>query len=86
MTTLQVTVGAGATQIAGANAFARQVIFQNNAAHSMRIGDANVSGTRGALLSPGGSLNFGPNFDISIDLSRFYVAGTQNDVLDVIAQ
>lgn len=87
MTTLQVTIGAGATQIGGANVFVRQVIFQNNAAHSMRIGDANVSSTRGALLSvgsPGGSLNLGPFFAPSIDLSTFYVAGTQNDVLDII--
>lgn len=85
--TFQVTIGASATQVTTGTAYVRAIYFQNNAAHSMRIGDANVSATRGALLSsgsPGGSFNVGPAYDSSIDVSSFWVSGTQNDVLDVI--
>lgn len=85
--TMQVTIGSSATQILTSTTFVRAVYFQNNAAHVMRIGDANVSASRGAQLasgSPGGAFNVGPVFDSSIDVSTFWVAGTQNDVLDVI--
>lgn len=84
--TLQVTIGASTTQVATGNGpYGRQVFFQNNAAHTMRIGDIKTSATRGVLLasgSPGGSWTIGPSAD-RIDLSTFYVNGTQNDVLDV---
>jgi len=86
--TLQVTIGASTTQIvATGSSYAREVSFQNNATHTMRIGDSKTSATRGALLSsgsPGGSITLGPVVSGVIDLSTFWVNGTQNDVLDVV--
>ena len=86
--TFQVTIGASTTQITTiGNTLAREVSFQNNATHTMRVGDSNTSSTRGALLSsgsPGGSVTFGPVTSGTIDLSTFWVNGTQNDVLDVV--
>ena len=86
--TLQVTIGASVTQVSTSDIFAKQVTFQNNQTHSMRVGDKNTTSSRGALLasgSPGGSYNVGPvPIQKTLDLAEFYVAGTQNDVLDVI--
>lgn len=82
----QVTIGASATQIMANTAYVRGIYFQNNAAHNMRIGDSSVTASKGILLvagSPGGSYTVGPLYDSSIDATVFYVAGTQNDVLDV---
>lgn len=86
--TLQVTIGSGVTQITTTNTYARQIIFQNNQTHSMRVGDSATTSSRGALLasgSPGGSMNVGPAGALAgLDVSSWFVAGTQNDVLDVI--
>ena len=89
--TFQVTIGSGVTAIStNANAGARQLIFQNNAAHVMRVGDSNTTSSRGALLNAasggngGGSLSVGPYYPNSLNLAEWYVAGTQNDVLDVL--
>src|SRR5690242_15850393 len=74
--TLQVTIGASATQITTKDTPCLQVIFQNNATHTMRVGDANASSTRGALLGvgpPGGSVNIGPWGGARINLNQFYV-------------
>jgi hypothetical protein len=87
ISTLQVTIGAGVTQVTTSSIPCRQVIFQNNATHNMRVGDANTTSSRGALLaagSPGGSLNAGTFTAMNVNLKECWVAGTQNDVLDII--
>jgi hypothetical protein len=86
--TLQVTLGAGATQVSATAQPCRQVIIQNNAAHACRYGDVDVSATRGIYLAPGtggGAANIGSAFGalIAIDLSELYLYGTQNDVIDI---
>jgi len=87
--TAQITIGAGTnTQFSpGGTPFASEVSVQNNAAHTIRVGDKNTSATQGALLAsgaPGGSVTFGPYDYPAIDLSTLFVAGTQGDVVDVI--
>lgn len=86
--TLQVTIGAGGnTQISTLDLFAKEVFIQNNAAHDVRVGDSNTSTTKGALLltTTHGSLTAGPFLDPRlINLKEWFVAGTQNDVVDVI--
>ena len=85
--TLQVTIGAAVTQFSTTNIPCYQVIVQNNSTHTMRIGDKNTSATRGALLAagtPGGSVNLGTFTMVNTDLMEWWVAGTQNDVVDVI--
>src|SRR5579862_306408 len=57
--TLQVTIGASCTQVTSSDIPLKQVFFQNNATHSMRIGDANASSTRGVALASNGSLTVG---------------------------
>jgi hypothetical protein len=87
MKTLQVTIGAGVTQFTTKDIPCRQIIVQNNAAHNMRIGDVNTTSSIGALLTtgtPGGSINLGPFYDNPENLKEWWVAGTQNDVVDII--
>jgi hypothetical protein len=79
--TLQTTLASGATRISSLTQQAYQVMLQNNAAHSMRCGDGNVTSTRGALLTAsGGTINF----SAPLYLSQLYCVGTQGDVVDVI--
>ena len=85
---IQVTLGAGNTPITTTNTFARWVSIQNNAAHSVRVGDSSVSTTQGILLAsgtPGGSVTMviGPMPSTSIDLANIYLRGTSADVIDV---
>lgn len=88
--TLQVTIGAANTQIlsSGAHLNCRWLVIQDNAAHNIRIGDTNITSSRGMLLSsgsPGGSFYVGPDSSgSSRDLGTWYINGTQNDVVDVI--
>jgi hypothetical protein len=87
MKTLQVTLGAAATQVTTVQTFARQALVQNNAAHDIRVRDSNVSATRGAklLASANGSMNLGQSdINTEIDLSTVYIFGTAADVIDVI--
>jgi hypothetical protein len=61
--TLQVTIGASATQVTALPLRGRWVQFQNNAAHNAHIGDVNVSSSRGIQLasgSPGGGFFIPP--------------------------
>ena len=84
---LQITLGAGATQISLTSMLVNQVTFQNNAGHSCRLGDATVSATKGLLLasgSPGGSANFGPFSVNNADLTEWYIFGTAGDVIDIL--
>lgn len=84
--TLQVTIGAATTQVSATSIQAKQVLFQNNAANAMRVGDSNTSSSRGAKLLPNsvGTLNAGFLAMGATDLSQWYVNGTQNDVLDIV--
>jgi hypothetical protein len=84
--TLQVTLGAGATQVTTSDIPARQVIVQNNAAADCRVGDSNVSATRGAKLlsASNGSVNFGTMQFQNINLNQIFIFGTNTNVIDVI--
>lgn len=88
--TLQVTIGAANTKViaVGAHQNCRWIVIQNNAAHTIRIGDTNITSSRGILLasgSPGGSFYIGPDESgSSRDLGGWYINGTQNDVVDII--
>lgn len=88
--TIQVTIGASATQVSTVNLYCRWVVFQNNAAASMRLGDSTVSSTKGILLaggSPGGSFTTPKKNDPeAVNLANWWVAGTQNQVLDVTCE
>ena len=73
LNTLQVTLGAGKTQVSATSIRVRQVTFQNNAAAVMRIGDTNVSSTVGYSLQPsttgyGGSITWGELGSYNIDI------------------
>lgn len=88
--TIQVTIGAANTKViaAGAHQNCRWIVIQNNATHTIRIGDTNITSTRGILLSsgsPGGSFFVGPDSSGSArDLGGWYINGTTNDVIDII--
>lgn len=82
---LQVTLGAGATQISTANTPCRQIVLQNNAAAVMRIGDSTVSATKGISLATGGTqLLSGQGVAYHTYLSDWYVFGTAAQLLDVL--
>lgn len=82
--TLQVTIGASATQIVSGDVYFKWVVFQNNSADNQRIGDANVSSTQGTLLVPGSSFyTAAPSSPGSGNLNGWYVSGTQNDKIDI---
>jgi len=83
---LQVTLGAGATQISATSILCREIVFQNNGAtNDMRVGDSTVSSTKGIkLLKASGSLTVGPLTENSEDLRDWYVFGTAADVIDIL--
>jgi hypothetical protein len=85
--TLQVTIVTNPTRVSATSVPCRQLFFQNNQGHNMRVGDANTTVNRGALMAsgtPGGSVNLGAFTASNTDLQDWYVAGTPGDVLDVI--
>lgn len=87
----QVTIGAsGNTRVTPGNADfqCRWVMFQNNATHNMRIGDNTTSGTRGMQLQPNAwfFVPVSPVAPFTETLSRWYVAGTAGDVLDITCE
>jgi hypothetical protein len=86
--TYQITLGSGATQVSTTPILCQWVVIQNNATHSARLGDLNVSATVGVLLasgSPGGSFYQGPIPNAgSTNLQQFYLFGTAADVIDVV--
>jgi hypothetical protein len=91
--TFQVTIGAsGNTPIipSGAQFICRWVVFQNNATHTMRIGDKSTSTVRGMLLVPGTSFYDAPQSGTSgppnANLTLWYVAGTSGDKIDVTCE
>jgi hypothetical protein len=94
MPLLQVTLGAGATQIfpqgtaQGVTSPKNFIVIQNNAANAVRVGDATVSATKGIQLAsgnPGGSLQLSPGTPGILGFgSGLYLFGTQNEVIDVL--
>lgn len=84
--TMQVTIGAGVTPIlTSGNISCQWVAFQNNGAtNAMRLGDANISATRGIKLLAGGAFYQAPSTPRALNLQGWYVQGTQGDVIDII--
>jgi hypothetical protein len=83
----QITIGAAATQFSATSVPCRQIIIQNNAAHTMTIGDSTVTATNGIRIAAGpagGSINSGPVAVYATNLFDWWVAGTQNDIVDVL--
>jgi hypothetical protein len=80
----QVTLGAGAnTRLQAAPQRAMQLIIQDNAAHSIRVGDdPRVSSTFGLLVQPSGSDAAGTFTSGATQLNQWYIAGTTGDVID----
>ena len=89
LNTLQVTLGAAKTPISATSLVVRQVTFQNNAAAVMRLGDTNVSSTKGHALQPAtapaqaNSVTWGELTSYCVDLKDVYVIGTNTQLLDV---
>jgi hypothetical protein len=88
MRLIQLTLGSGTnTQVTTQNIYASIVVFQNNAANNMRIGDNTTTSSKGITLasgSPGGSATlqiFPPRGTL---LSSYYVAGTAGQVIDIL--
>jgi hypothetical protein len=85
--TFQVTIGASATQMSTTHLYCSAWVIQNNAAHSMRFGDSTASSSKGTQLTTGSSYTSQASMNgaqpVPDDLSQWYIAGTQNDVIDV---
>lgn len=90
----QVVIGAsGKTQVSTTNLYCSVLQFQNNSAHTCRIGDSSVSTTVPAGVA-GGAAGKGfqlfstgsEAWDVPIErgtvLSEWWVAGTVGDVID----
>lgn len=87
--TVQATIGSGTnTQVfAGGSLPCKWIEFQNNTADVMRIGDSSTSSTRGLQLQPGVTFMEPPlQQPNTYDLSKWYVAGTTGDKLDVACE
>ena len=66
------------------NIYAQQIIFQNQGANDMHLGDASTTSTNGLLLSSGGGANVGAFINYGTYLSDWWVVGTAGDVLFVL--
>ena len=96
---LPANTGSGPALFDPANQFVQWLQFQNNAAHDIRYGGPNVSVTsppaanggtagNGILLSrgsPGGAGSLSTPINYSTALRSWYIAGTEGDVIDVLA-
>lgn len=86
---IQVTLGAGATQISAHGINFKQMIVQDNSpSTTTRLGDSTVVagayGTGKGILISGGSVNWGPTVIQGGILSNWYLAGPSSDVIDVL--
>lgn len=86
MRLISVTLGAAATPITtNTSIYASMIIVQDNATHSVRLGDNTVSATKGILLGlGGGSSTITLAFPRGAHLSEWYLFGTAADVIDVL--
>lgn len=87
--TKQVTLLVTATRVQTTSLPCRQVTVQNNSADTCRVGDSNVSATRGAKLDPSSSGNAGGSYNSmlpmgAVDLNEIWIFGTVGDVIDII--
>lgn len=86
--TIQVTLGSGVTPIATSPTYFNQMDVQDNAAATCRLGDANVSATRGIQLAAAGAVGskhtIGPFSGQQGDASQYYLYGTATQVIDVL--
>jgi hypothetical protein len=84
MKSMQVTLNAGPTSLASNSAvvtMAPQLIIQNNAAHSCRVGGPAVTNAIGiSLASAGGTLNW----QTQSYLTDWFIQGTSGDVIDIM--
>src|ERR1035437_4729574 len=83
----KVQLSAGLPSYAPPNIFVQYLTIQNNAGHSIRIGDTTVSATKGILLAsgtPGGSLGINGFMSYGSYVSDWWVFGTPADVIDVM--
>jgi hypothetical protein len=85
---IQVTLGAGATQISATPAYCNQMDVQDNAAAVCRLGDSTVSATKGIQLLAAGvdgsKHTIGPFAGQQIDASQYYLFGTATQLIDVL--
>ena len=92
MRLIQVTLGAGATQISpnlngvgqSGQVYCSLLIVQNNATHNVRDGDNTVSATKGILLFPTASTTDQIFAIRGTMLAQWYLYGTQADVIDIL--
>jgi hypothetical protein len=84
--TIQVTLGASATQISTVTQNCRWVLFQDNATHNIRVGDINTTSSRGIAIAANGGAFFIPPAPTppSTNLYNWYIVGTTSDVIDVV--
>ena len=83
--TIQLTLGAGATQLtSAANRVAiRQALF-GAAAHTYYIGTSNVDATHGVPVpTTAAPVSLGPFSALPVNSDEIYLFGTQNDVIQV---
>lgn len=87
---IQVMLGASATQIITTHVRCSEWMIQNNAAHNIRFGDSTVTSSKGIVLvsgTPGGSYTSTGSMNgsqpVPDDLSQWYISGTAADVIDV---
>lgn len=90
----QVTIGAsGVTQVSTTNFYCSVLQFQNNSAHTIRVGDSTVSMTvpaavaggaagKGILIFSTGSNLWAVPIERGTVLSEWWIAGTVGDVID----
>lgn len=72
-------------QLTTTNTKAYQIVFQNNDAHDMRIGDSTVTSTKGiVLVAGGGAGNSETRVLQDTDLSDWWVNGTADEKLDIL--
>lgn len=88
MRLIQLTLGAGATQLTtNANLYASLLIVQDNAAANVRVGDNTVSATKGILLAlgaPGGSATLQIMAPHGTHLIDYFLFGTAGNVIDIL--
>jgi hypothetical protein len=62
------------------------VTVQNNGSHNMRFGDSSTSATKGILITPGGSMTFGPAQHEGQNLNEWFAYIVNTDTCDIMFQ
>ena len=85
-TNFAITIGSSTTQVSTTKIQCNWVQFQNNASHNEAIGDSTTTVTTGIVLTAGGSTFYEQpqKAGLYVNLANWYVAGTQNDVLNIV--